>query len=344
MSDNQKGKSKAKIILPIILVAILTGSYLYWKQANRFETTDNAQIETYSAPVLSRVSGYVDSLGIEDYKEVKAGQPLLRLDDREFKLSIEQCEADLASSKADLQSAKANLHQLEASLQVAISNEKVQRSRVSKAKLDEARDAQLSKDEAISKKQSEDSRSNRETAERQLDVNANQVTLAQVQCEAARAAIEKAKASIATRMAALEQAKLRLSYTQIMAPMSGRLGKINLAKGQYVNQGQNLFTIINDSEFWIVANFKETQIARIKPDQKVEVKLDGFPDDPIEGRVAVFSEATGAKFSLLPPDNATGNFIKVAQRVPIKIRLMVNDAWKSKLKAGLSAEVRVNVE
>jgi membrane fusion protein (multidrug efflux system) len=190
----------------------------------------------------------------------------------------------------------------------------------------------------------EDSRSNYDIANKQYTSSIDQVGLSATQVAIAEAQLLKIKALIETRKASLDQAQLRLTYCHLDAPSNGRIGKLNLEIGQYVQPGQSLFTVVNDDKFWVVANFKETQLEKMKVGQDVEVKLDGYPDVSIRGKVTSFSLATGAKFSLLPPDNATGNFVKVTQRVPVKIELVDEASYKDILKAGLSVDVQVKVD
>ena len=149
---------------------------------------------------------------------------------------------------------------------------------------------------------------------------------------------------IAQRKADLEYAKLQLSYTTITAPISGITSRKNIQKGQYVQVGQPLVSIVSDSQVWVVANFKETQLAKMKPGQKVEVEVDAFKDRKLNAELASFSAATGARFSLLPPDNATGNFVKVVQRVPVKIMIKEDAKTMAKLRPGMSVRVVVDLD
>jgi membrane fusion protein (multidrug efflux system) len=171
-----------------------------------------------------------------------------------------------------------------------------------------------------------------------------QIGKAKTQTSLVNAQIQRAEAVVNVKKAMIDQAKLRLSYTNIAAPISGKIGKKNVEVGQYIQPGQSLMTIINDSTYWVIANFKETQIGRMKVGQEVEIKLDAYPNQPLKGRIASLSEATGAKFSLLPPDNASGNFVKLTQRVPVKIEVENIAQYKDILRAGLSVDVAVKVE
>lgn len=345
MEQNQKPKRKA---VPFVIGAVVLVVAFFGVRALlhsfAYESTDNAQIETNAVPLVSRLAGFIDTLNVKDYSEVKEGQLLISIDDREYKLGVLQAETDLANALADLANAQAQLNNSLANKQVAAANEDVQKTRLQKATDDLKRDEALFKDGAITQKQLDDSRNNFESAQKQLTANQRLVAFAVSQVATSQAQIKKAQAAADTRKAALELSKLRLSYCKIYAPVSGKIGKRNLEVGQYVQPGQVLMTVVNREKFWVVANFKETQIEKMKEGQEVDIKLDSYPDVEIKGKVASFSLATGAKFSLLPPDNATGNFVKITQRVPVKIELLDDAKYKDILKAGLSVEAEVKVK
>jgi len=339
-----KKKNKAIFILPIILAGALFFGIRSFIHSINFESTDNAQIETNTLPIVSRVSGYVDSIGILDFGNIKEGQLLLKIDDSEYKLAVKQAEADLSSALADLSSAQSNLINSNANSNVVKANSDVQKSRLDKSKTDLQRDEALYKEGAITKKQMDDSRSNYETTLKQLDANNQQIILANSQSSTSDALIEKAKATVDLRQTLLEQAKLKLTYTKIYSSINGKIGKRNLEKGQFVQAGQNLMTVVNSDLFWVVANFKETQVEKLKVGQRVTIKIDGYSDKEITGKIESLSEATGARFSLLPPDNSSGNFVKVTQRIPVKISIDNVKESQSILRAGLSAEVNIHLK
>jgi membrane fusion protein (multidrug efflux system) len=346
MEQNQtpkKRKATPFIIGAVVIVAAFFGIRALL-HSFAYESTDNAQIETNAVPLVSRLAGFIDTLNVKDYSEVKEGQLLISIDDREYKLGVLQAETDLANALADLANAQAQLNNSFANKQVSVANEDVQKTRLQKATDDLKRDEGLFKDGAITQKQLDDSRNNFESAQKQLTANQRLVAFANSQVATSQAQIKKAQAAVDTRKAALELSKLRLSYCKIYAPVSGKIGKRNLESGQYVQPGQVLMTVVNKEKFWVVANFKETQIEKMKEGQEVDIKLDSYPDVEIKGKVASFSLATGAKFSLLPPDNATGNFVKITQRVPVKIELVDEAKYKDILKAGLSVEAEVKVK
>ena len=153
--------------------------------------------------------------------------------------------------------------------------------------------------------------------------------------------MEKTTAALAVKQARIEQTKLKISYTKIFAPQSGKIGKKNISEGQFVQAGTPLFSIVDDSTYWIVANFKENQIQHLTPGKSVDIEIDALPDLKLKGTIQSVSDATGAKFSLLPPDNASGNFVKVTQRVPVKIEINDIAKYKTLLRAGLSVFVSV---
>ncbi|NOT73356.1 MAG: HlyD family secretion protein [Cyclobacteriaceae bacterium] len=347
METQEKPKKKFNPALVIIGIVVLTAAFIgikSWLHSRHYESTDNASIEATNLPVLARVAGYIDSVSVKDYGTVTAGQLLLVIDDREYKIALQQAEADQQSANADLENSKAGLENALRSLELAKSNLEVQKARLDKSREDMKRDQALFEDGSITTKQLDDSKSNQLVAQRIYNYNVDQVGTAQAQIRTANAQIQKSQAQIETRKSLVDQARLKLSFTKIYAPATGKIGRRGIDKGQYVQPGQTLFTIINSENFWVIANFKETQLEKMKEGQEANIELDGYPDLKIKGKVASMSEATGAKVALLPPDNSTGNFVKITQRVPVKIEIENLKDYKAALRSGLSltAEVKVN--
>lgn len=327
-------------------IAVIVVCYFAFSKINHslnFESTDNAQVETNAVPVLSRIAGYIDHFSLLDYQQVKQGDTLAIIDDAEYVLAVKQAEADLLAAKADLSSAESQIPTIGSNKEVASAGVSVEEVALQKAKRDMLRDQSLFKEGSITRRQFENSESAFQTAQKLLISSRSKVTQAGTQTGTARAQIEKAKASIAARETALEKARLNLSYTRIIAPATGKIGRTNLKKGQFIQAGQPLFSLISNDRYWIVANFKETQIEHMKIGQPVDIKVDGYPDHRISGKISGFSDATGAKFSLLPPDNSTGNFVKVTQRVPVTIEIDRPESFVNILKAGLSVEADVRI-
>jgi membrane fusion protein (multidrug efflux system) len=355
-------KSGIKAYLPRIIIAlvVLIGGYFGYKayvHSQQYESTDNAQIEGNSAPVLARVAGYVTAVNVDDYANVKQGQPLVTIDPQEYDVALAQAEADyqqsvadLENARADVQNALANARNVAQNARVAQSNALVQAARRDKSQQDLQRDQNLYKEQSLTKKQLEDSQNNVEIQGRQYDANVEQINLAKTSQGVAQAGIAKAQANIQkiqavlkVKQAAIDNAKLRVGYARLAAPVAGKIGRKNVVVGQYVQPGQNLFTIVADSTFWVVANFKETQLEKMQLGQEVDIKLDAYPDLDIKGRISSLSDATGARFALLPADNASGNFVKITQRVPVKIEILNPEKYKNQLRAGLSVDAEVRV-
>jgi len=340
---NNKKKLLPIIVISLILLGASYFGYAKYQFSKNHETTDNAQIETYFVPVTSRIGGYVRRVNVADYDQIKQGQIIAEIDTDEAKITLTELEADYALALTDIENAEASIKNLNATVTAATSNIKTTQLRKEKAKRDADRDANLLTDKAISQKQGDESSSN-------FDIIAAQYTAGEAEIATARsrmpiliAALHKAQATLKVKSTKIEAQKLKLTYGNIMAPTSGKIGKKSIEVGQLIQPGQQLMTIVQDESLWVVANFKETQIQHLIPGQKVELKLDAYPDLKIEGKVLSISESTGAKTSLLPPDNASGNFIKITQRVPVKIEILDLDKVKSKLRAGLSLEVVVAI-
>jgi len=341
--EQTPNQQKSFPIRPIILgVVLLVGGYFGYKQisfALTHETTDNAQIETQITPVLPRVAGYVKSIAVKDYDSVTTGQLLVELDDAELQSQLQELTADYAQAEVDIINAKAALNNAIVSLKVNKGNIDLSDVKQAKALADYNRDKALYASEAITKKQLDDSKFNYEASLKTTDNSKNDLGSAQSRIAVLESSVKKAEAAMAVKQAKIDQVKLKLTYTKVYAPQAGKIGKKNVSEGQFVQAGTSLFSIVNDSTYWVVANFKENQIEALTPGKTVELRVDAFPDEKITGTVASLSDATGAKFALLPPDNSSGNFVKVTQRVPVKI--WINDVAKYKniLRAGLSVYV-----
>jgi len=345
MENTEPAKKKKPLVFVMLGVAVIFAFFGIKSLLHnmKVESTDNAQVESRSVPIISRVAGYVDSLGVDDYELVKGGELLIKIDDQEYKIAVTQAQADLMSAHADMTNAQAAYTNSIANRKVAAANAAVQQTRLTKAKTDLDRDEALLKEGAITQKQVDDSRSAFDGANKQYAANNEQINLASTQVAIASAQLQKVKALIETREALLDQAKLKLSYCKITAPITGKIGRRSIEKGQFIQAGAPLFSVVNDENYWIIANFKETQLEKMKEGQQVKIVLDGYPDVDLKGKVTSFSQATGSKFALLPADNATGNFVKVTQRVPVKIEINDQGKYKDLLRAGLSVEVEVSV-
>ncbi len=360
-AEVQPEKKKSPLRLIIILVVVIVGGiYGYTKIhfALTHETTDNAQVATQITPVLPRVSGYVKTIAVNDYDSVKTGQLLVQLDDADLQTQLLQMEADSAAAEADIASARAALKNGQVSLgsnqgNINLTNVSLNltSTKLQQAQEDYNRNKNLYAAQAITKKQLDDSKyaldqsqEAMQQAQQQVQNSQSDYSTANSRIAVLNAGIAKAEAALEMKKAAIAQQQLKISYTKIYAPESGKIGKRNITEGQFVQAGSPLFSIVNDSTYWIIANFKETQIQEFHDGMPVNIELDAYPDLELTGSLTSVSEATGAQFSLLPPDNASGNFIKVTQRVPVKININDVDKYRDKLRAGLSAYVIVPVK
>ncbi|MEI6575340.1 MAG: HlyD family secretion protein [Bacteroidota bacterium] len=338
-------KSAKKIIPRIIIgVVVVIGLIIIGKQvwyAIHHEETDNAQVEMRLIPILSRVPGFVDKIYADDYAIVKQGQLLMVVDSSELVLQLEEMRADFNQAVSDIDNAKAMLVNSEASVAFAKGNLEVNKLRQLKASNDLERDKNLFKGNAITKKQLDDSQSNLDINAKQLDASQMDVRVAETRLEILRAQIKKAESQADIKKARIDQQCLKLSYCKVYAMADGKLGKRYIDEGQFIQAGSPLFTIVNTHSQWVVANFKESQLKNIHVGQIVQLKIDGYPKLDVQGKIVSLSDATGAKFSLLPPDNATGNFVKVTQRVPVRIEIIDEQKFKDVLRAGMSVVVSV---
>jgi membrane fusion protein (multidrug efflux system) len=353
-------RNKTFIIILVLLVVV--GAWFgisKYVHAQHHEETDDAQVEANISPVIPRIAGYVTQVRVKDNQHVKKGDTLLVLDDREHKIKLQQAEAALATAESNLGAARASSSAANANIassQAGVSTIDAQietaKINVRRATQDYDRYANLIKDHSITQQQFEQQQAAKETAEKQLQVLVQQKNQASTQTSAVSSQshatssqIAIASSTIKQREVDVEDAKLTLSYTVITAPEDGLVSKVNVQAGQFVSAGQALFSIVLNQDTWVVANFKETQFDKMKVGQKVLVHADAFPGHSFEATVASFAAATGARFALLPPDNSSGNFVKVVQRLPVKIQFtQPADSLVKQLIAGMNVTVDVHLD
>lgn len=347
MENGEVQKPKRKL-MPVILGTIMLVALIYgikrYIYALHHEVTDDAQIEGDISPVLARITGYVNSISFEDNQYVNKGDTLIVIDDRELIIKVQQAEAALENAMASISVAEANIATAMAGFKTSSSVIESARVKMWKANQDYSRYENLRKDSAITEQQYETAKAERDNAEAQLNSALSQESSAATMITAAQKQKAVAHSMVSQRKADVEYAKLQLSYSRITAPSTGFVSKKNVQIGQLVSAGTPLFAIVSDTGAYIIANFKETQLEKMEKNQTVEIKVDAYPGTKVNGKVYAFSPATGAKFSLLPPDNATGNFVKVVQRVPVKIKIDGDKQLMDKLRPGMSVKVAVNLQ
>ncbi|HEX8561677.1 MAG TPA: HlyD family secretion protein [Flavobacterium sp.] len=359
--EKKKAKTNKKFILIFAVLIILGATYGIYKYVHSLshEGTDDAQVEKNMNPIIPRVTGYITKVYVKDNDFVKVGDTLFTIDNKDYVVKVADARAALAAaqgtyaaSKADIGSAIANVSVSESNIQAAGGNIETARVRLTRATNDFERYSNLYKNHSITKQQFEQAEAAKLEAESQLRVlqqqqkaSAYQKSVAASRSNFTGKQADVAAANIERARAALDAALLNLSYTVVTASVNGQVSKIGIQPGQLVQPGQSLFYIINDDEVWVIANFKETQLNKMTMGQKATLKVDAFPDTEFEGEITSFSPATGSRFSLLPPDNATGNFVKTIQRLPVKISLSKNNE-KEKLRLlrpGMNVEVDVHL-
>lgn len=329
------------ILLCIGAVVVLATGWAI-ARSNAAASTDNAYVRGDVTSIAAKVAGYVVAVEVRDNQRVQAGDVLFRIDDRDYRARLAQAEANVKAAQArltnvlaEVQLQQAQIRQAAASRQSAIAqrglaNKSYERSHkliihsaISQAAVDETDAARTSAEATVS------------AASATLDAQQQRIAVLMAQHESAVAAIAQAEA-------ARDLARIELEHTIVRAPVSGVVGNRQVRVGRFVSPGGALLDVVPVDNVWIVANFKETQIEHIHPGQRVQVTIDGYPNGTLDGVVDSFSPGSGAAFSLLPPDNATGNFVRVVQRVPVKIRLAQNPL-PGRIVPGLSARVVVDI-
>lgn len=355
-------KKKNKTFLIVLALLVIFGGWFgisKYIHSLHHEETDDAQVDAHINPVIPKVSGYITEVRVKDNQRVKKGDTVLVLDDRDLALKLQQAEAALAFAQSNLSSAKATATASQTGIATAQAAVGTADAQIEAAKVnvwrttqDYNRYANLIKDHSITQQQFEQAQASKESAEKQLRILQEQKVQASRQTNAVASQsgatatqIGLASATIKQRMLEVENAKLNLSYTVVTAPADGVVSKVNAQEGQLIQAGQATFSIVQDNDIWVVANFKETQFDDLKIGQKVNVEVDAFPGHEFEAKLASFSPATGSRFALLPPDNASGNFVKTIQRLPVRIEFSnPQDSLVKQLKAGMNVYVDVHLD
>lgn len=372
----QEKKSSKKLLMPVIGIIILgCAAFFAYKKisyALHNEDTENSQLECNIIPIAPRIQGYVDVIYVNENQRVKKGDTILKLDDRDLKIRLQQAIINAKSAGANVNVVKSNVTSADASasavstsiitaqagIETARANVEAAKVRVWNATENFKRYEKLFNQTSATQAQYDAALAEKEAAEKQVAVLEKQVQAAEAQLKVAQqqAAASRTQASgvgtqvnlaevgIQQQQANVDFAQLQLSYAYVIAPSDGFISKKNVQVGQLVNPGQILMSIVDDSHLWITANFKETQIENMKIGQDVEVKVDAYPDKTFKGKIESLQAATGSKFSLLPADNATGNFVKVVQRVPVRIALLDDKNDHFDLRAGMNVNVAVKVK
>ncbi|WP_461449390.1 HlyD family secretion protein [Mucilaginibacter sp.] len=344
-TEEEEPKKKPNRVLPIILGIVLIAGiifgikeYIYY---SKHVDTDDAQIDGDVSPVVARVGGYVDSIYFQENEHVNKGQLLVKLDDRDYKVKLEQALAAQKGASAGVGVSQSQIYTVASNSAVAKAGVVSAGAKLDQVSKDYARYANLVKDGSITQQQFDQAKADLEVAQANYKAAQDQYKAAVQQIGTTKDQLTVTNSGVTQKQVDVDFAKLQLSYTSIYSPSSGLVSKKNIQIGQLVQAGQTLFSVVNDNSIYITANFKETQLDKVRSGQKVDIEVDAYPELKLEGTVFNFSPATGAKFSLLPPDNATGNYVKVVQRIPVKILIKADKATMDKLRPGMSVNVSV---
>ncbi len=360
-AEAEAPKKRSKVF-PIVLgiLVVVGGGFGLTKyiHGQHHEETDDAQIESNISPVIPRIGGYVTEVRVKDNQRVHAGDTLILIDNRSELIQVEQAQAALTAAQNNLNVAQANTASSRATISTYEANVSTVDAQIEAAQItlrratqDYDRYSNLIKDHSITQQQFEQAEATKQSAERQLEVLRGQKAAAMRQANAATSQsnattqqVGVVNATIQQRQADLDNAKLNLSYTAILAPSDGYVSKVNVQVGQLLSVGQSLFSVVATSAPWVVANFKETQLEKLRVGQKVIVHIDAYPGHDFQAKVTSLSPATGSRFALLPPDNASGNFVKTVQRLPVKIEFTMDDQFLKDLKPGMNVDVDVHLD
>jgi membrane fusion protein (multidrug efflux system) len=339
-----------KRIIPIIAILVLAGLLWFGKQwwyGRAHESTDNAQVDGHLVPVLAKVGGYVSAVSVQENDSVKEGQVLVRIDSSEYAVRLQQANAELAAARAAAGSNGGAGGQAQAQVAAAAGQQGALQSQIvaaraarDKAVADLGRMRELAAKQIISSQQLDAAVAAADAAAANLQGLERSAGAAGATVASAEAGVRLAQARLAGAEAAVSNAKLQLEYTRVSAPASGTVSKKQVEVGQLVQAGQPLMTIVSDTGTYITANFKETQLGDIRVGEPADIEVDAY-GCTAKGKVASVSAATGAKFALLPPDNATGNFTKVVQRIPVRIAVVKTCSATQPLRPGMSVNVHV---
>ncbi len=337
---------KAKITIAVALLSVLVGGTYY---LNRHEssastqTTDDAYVEADFTTVAPQVSGNVSRVLIEDNQVVKAGDLLVTIDDRDFVVVLEAAKAQVAIAEANIASLQAQLVRQDSTIHQAQAIVAADEANLKLAQENQKRYRNLASDGSGTVQALQQAEAQLGTQQASLEKNRAGLLAARQQTDILKADLEKAKAALAQAKAGQEAAELKLSYTRITAPVDGTIGQKSVRIGGFVNAGKPLLAVVPLDAVYITASFRETQLAHVQAGQSVEIKVDALPGETLQGKVESLSPASGVSYSPIAPHNATGNFTKIVQRLPVRISINPNQAAATKLRVGMSVAPTITI-
>src|ERR1700720_4224036 len=331
-------------IAVLLIAAVGTYGHYYWTVGRFLVSTDDAYVEADSTIVAPQVSGYLSEVLVADNQPVKAGQLLAKIDDRDYVAALDQAKADVATAQADIDNVKAALRQQQAVIAQAQATVAVDQANLTYAEQENTRYGTLANQGSASVETAQQTASRRDTARATLTRDTAAVTAVEQQVAILQGQLAKTRAALQHYQAVQEQAQLNLSYTNIVAPIDGVVGDRSLRVGEYVQAGTQLMAVVPLAAVYVVANFEETQLSGMRPGAPVSIVVDTYSKATVKGSVDSIAPASGEEFALLPPDNATGNFTKIVQRIPVKIAIDPNDPLRGELRPGMSVTATVDTK
>ena len=335
-----------KIILDIVIVILLLGG-IAWIASSFIhfggEHTNNAQVRQDIVPVAARVQGFIKEIRFEEFQEVKKGDTLVLIEDSEYKLRLAQARADYQNALVGKSVMGTSIETTENNIAVTDASIKEVEILLKNAEADYNRYKILLENEAVTQQQFDGVETKYESLKAKLETMKRQKQSTNLVKNEQTQRLEQNDLRIEVAKAALDLAELNLSYTVVLAPCDGTMSRKTIQEGELMMPGKPLFSVIDNNDKWIIANYRETQRGDIELDDIVEIKVDAFPDVVLDGKVAAISNATGSQYSIASPDNSTGNFVKVEQRIPVKIVFTENNDVKiiERLSSGMNVECKI---
>jgi membrane fusion protein (multidrug efflux system) len=331
----------AAAAIGVLAVAGLYGQY-WWTTGRFLVSTDDAYLQADNVIISPKVSGYISDVPVNDNQPVKAGQVLARIDDRDYRTALASARAMVDAAQAGIDDLSQQIDLQQIAVVEARATVDADQANLTFANQDYTRYLGLAKNGAGTLQAAQKATSDIHERQATLDHDTAAVAAAQKQIDVLRAQVTTARATLAQRQAALQQAELNESYTTITAPVDGTIGERTLRVGQYVQAGTQLMAVVPLRAVYVTANYKETQLSDVHAGQPVTISVDTFSSATVHGVVNSIAPASGQEFALLPPDNATGNFTKIVQRVPVKITIDPNDPLIGRLRPGMSVEPTID--